>query len=195
MGGLIKALSEEAEAQRDKILADAKAESREIIRQAEATVEDLQQKSFNDCDDKLRVEKGRILGGARLQSRNLAMQAKHEVLEQAFKRAISKLANLRNQREYIGLFNRLASEVLDEFGGDDKDKIIVFVDARDIGLCHDFFDSRRIPYEIDTSKTFLGGLEITSSDISFKVSNTLEGRLARKKNGLLGKLATILFES
>ncbi len=195
MAGLIKALSEEAEAQRDKILADAKAENREIIRQAEVTVADLKQKRFNDCDDKLRVENGRILGGARLQARNLAMQAKHEVLEEAFKRALSKLGNLRKQREYIGVFNRLASEALNEFGGADKDKITVFVDARDIELCRDFFDSRSISYEIDTSQTFLGGLEISSFDLSFKISNTLEGRLARKKKALLGKLATILFES
>ena len=110
------------------------------------------------------------------------------------KRALSSLSDLRSRPEYIEIFFRLASEVLDEFEGENIDKIIVFVDERDVRLCHDFFDNRKISYEIDTSKIFLGGLEIISSDASFKVSNTLEGRLAKEKNGLLGRLANILFE-
>ena len=86
MAGLLDILTEEAEAQRDKILDDAGTKGREILRQAQVTVENLQEKGFHDCDEKLRLEKGKILGEAQLQSRNLVMQAKHDVLEEAFKK-------------------------------------------------------------------------------------------------------------
>lgn len=194
MAGLLDVLTEEAEAQRDKILDEAGTKAKEILHQAEVTVENLQEKGLQDCDEKLRLEKGRILGAAQLQVRNLLMQAKHDVLEEAFKSALSSLSELRQRSEYVEIFSRLASEALDEFVVEDVDKIIVFVDERDSQLCRDFFDSRKISYEIDTSTTFLGGLEIISSDASFKVSNTLEGRLAKEKDGLLGRLANILFE-
>jgi vacuolar-type H+-ATPase subunit E/Vma4 len=194
MGGLLEVLTEEAEVQREKILADAKAKSRKILTDAEAMVADLKKKSFQDCDEKLRLERERLLGNAHLQSRNLVIQAKHDVLEEAFRRALATLVELRNQPEYAEIFHCLANETLGEFEGAGNNKVFVFVDARDLRLCRDFFDNKGIPYEIDTSKTFIGGLEIASSDTRFKVSNTLEGRLAKKKNGLLGRLAKILFE-
>ncbi|MCP4399960.1 MAG: hypothetical protein GY801_21965 [bacterium] len=194
MAGLLDVLTEEAEAQREKILDGAETKSREILHQAEAEAENLQEKSFHDCDEKLRLEKGRSLGAAQLYARNLMMQAKHEVLEEAFKKALSSLSDLRKRSEYAEIFHRFASETLDQFEGENIDNVIVFVDERDLRLCRDFLDNRKISYEIDTGKTFLGGLEIVASDASFKVTNTLEGRLAKEKDGLLGKLAHILFE-
>jgi vacuolar-type H+-ATPase subunit E/Vma4 len=122
------------------------------------------------------------------------MQAKHDVLEEAFAKAASQLAALRDRPEYVNVFERLANEALDEFGDRGPDKLIVFVDARDLRICRAFFERKSIPYEIDTSKTFWGGLEIVSFDTRFKVSNTLEGRLAREKNGLLAPVAQILFD-
>ncbi len=195
MAGLIETLTQEAEARRDKILADARAESEKIFQGAEEEIEDIRKKRFKECDDKLQLERGRILGDLQLQSRNLLMQAKYEVLEQAFRSARAKLADLRGRREYVDVFNSLAGEALEAFEGDYKGGLIVFADERDVELCRDFFDSRKIPYEMNTSMTFLGGVQISTANGEFRVSNLVEGRLAKKRDELLGRLANILFEN
>jgi len=194
MGGLLETLTQDVEAQKATILAAAEAQRREILLQAQATVEELRQTRFNECHERLELEETRLLGNSRLQARNTILQAKHEILDEAFEKAFAVLADLRNRPEYGEIFQRLAGKALEEFEGGDQDGVKVFVDERDLELCRDFFEGRRISCKIDTSRSFLGGLEMSSADGRFNISNTLEGRLAKMRHGLNGQLAQILFD-
>ncbi|MBD3306123.1 hypothetical protein GF339_07030 [candidate division KSB3 bacterium] len=192
--GLFNALTAEVDAEQQRMLAEAKATRQQILQDAEAAVEELRCTRFQECDDTLRIETARILGRARLQARNLLMQARYEVLQEVFQQTRSSLAQLRERPEYETIFQHLAQEALDELDCDDDAPLIFCVDARDEAYCRTFCESRKLAYTLDTSQTFLGGLEVCTADGRVRVSNTLEGRVDRVKTHLIERLARVLFE-
>ncbi len=188
---LIDLLEREAEAERQRILAEARQRAEELRRQAEADAHALLEAQRRRVAAEVEAARVRARGVAHLRASSAVLEAKDQVLEEVFRRAAEELDRVaRDPARYGALLRGLLREAVAGFQGPvvvecaEQDLHAVEAAARELG----------VPVaQVRPDSALRAGVRVRSEDGRFVVENTLLSRLQRARQALLAEVAEVLW--
>jgi V/A-type H+-transporting ATPase subunit E len=185
---ILKAMDAEAQAEIDRLLAEAETRERDIVAAAEAEVPTIQARHHAEILPAVQVEVARLQYEARLTALREVMHAREELIERAFDLAEAQLGEVRQRPDYPVILHRLTAEVLTELGP----SIVLRVDRRDLSLMRAILAELGVQATLEEGLNTPGGLEGSTADGQIYVYNTLTSRLARARQSLRREVAALL---
>ncbi len=179
----------------DAVKKEAKAQAKEITAEAERKGEALKAEIVERGKRDAEREKQRIVANAKLQARKLGLDAKEDVIKEAFSGAEGKLRKISSGAEYSSVLAALIKEAQAVVSGDVE--VIARKDDSKV-LTSDFIQklsadtNSKIELSADTIDT-LGGAIVKAKDGKTEVNNTIEMRMERMKGDIRPKVARALF--
>jgi V/A-type H+-transporting ATPase subunit E len=192
---ITKKISAGSKGEVDKILKEAKSEAKEIISEAEEKAKELKAEIVDGGKRDAEREKQRIVANAKLQARKLKLDAKEDVIKEAFKVAEDHLTKLGSSKEYSSVLASLIKEAQSVVRGD----VEILVKQNDSKvLTSDFIKklSADTKSKIELSSVTIdtiGGAIIKAKDGKTEVNNTIEMRMERMRGDIRPKVAKALF--
>ncbi len=95
-----------ARSRAEAIVSEANEQAARTIARAEKTAADQQKRVFKQTGLQVEEQKRRILGAAQLEARKNMLQAKQDIIEDVFKRALHELSDM-DQESYFQLLSRM----------------------------------------------------------------------------------------
>lgn len=196
------------------ILSDAQREADEIIQKAETEVASI----LDDGQKKAQLEKEKILEDAKKQSgmkyqqiiseakmnaRRAQLEAREELIEEAFKEAMDELKNIAStsSEEYKQSLAEIIKEAAVEIGGGE---LTVHIKSEDVDKIKDSLGKIQSDVEATTGVTTtleigeniesIGGAVLKTKSGQIEVNNTIEARMLRFKKNLRSEVAKVLFD-
>ena len=179
----------------DGIKKEAKANAKEITAEAEKKAEDLKAGIVERGKRDAELEKQRIVANAKLRARKLRLDAKEEVIKEAFKKAEAELKKIGSSKEYSSVLASFIKEAQAVVKSDVE--IIARADDSKV-LTSDYLTKlstatkSKIELSSDTIDT-IGGAIVKAKDGKTEVNNTIEMRMERMKGDIRPKVAQALF--
>ncbi len=188
---LIDLLEREAEAERQRLLAEARQRADQVRQQAEAEAQALLDAQRRRVAAAVEAARVRARGVARLRATSAVLEAKDAVLEEVFRRAQEELARVsQDPARYGSLLRGLLREAAEGFGG----PVVVECAEQDVRAVEAAARELGIPVvQVRPDSQLRGGVRVLSEDGRFVVENTLASRLERARQMLLGEVADILW--
>ncbi|MCS7173140.1 MAG: V-type proton ATPase subunit E [Armatimonadetes bacterium] len=187
---LISLLEREAQAERERLLEEARQRARDLLQQAEAEAANLLEAHRRRVDAELEAARTRARGVAQLQATSLVLAAKDEQIEEVFRRARQELERLsQDPARYEPVLRGLLQEAVAGF----RDRVVVECAERDLPLVQAAVQTLGLEAEVRPSPELWGGVRVRSTDGRFVVENTLLSRLERARQLLLSEVADILW--
>ena len=144
-----------------------------------------------------------IISEAKMNSRRMELDAREEIIEESFKKAVENLKDIASSdsTEYKESLKEIIIEAATEIGGGD---MIVSVKAEDVAKIKVSISSienevkektgNETKLEIGDNINTIGGAVIKTKNGEIEVNNTIEARLLRFKKSLRSEVARILFK-
>ena len=179
----------------DAIKKEAKGKAKEITSEAEKKAEELKAGIVEVGKRDAEREKQRIVANAKLQARKIRLDAKEDVIKEAFKMAEDKLKKISSSAEYSSVLESLIKEAQAVVRGDveiiaRKDDSKVLTSAYISKLSEDTKSKIELSSaNIDT----IGGAIVKAKDGKTEVDNTIEMRMERMKGDIRPRVAKALF--
>jgi len=162
----------------------------EISSEVEKDAERTRRVRMKKVEDAVRSESTAIVYSASLKAKNELIRAQEETVDEAFRMAEKRLAELNKDQNYPDILRVLLDEVLDFFEGE----AVLQVRSDDRSLVESMIADRQRQYRIsETPLTASGGLVASSPDGEVTVSNTFESRLDRARDKLRLEISNTLF--
>lgn len=189
---LIDLLEREAEAERQRILAEARQQAEQLVRQAEEEAHALLEAQRRRVAAEVEAARVRAQGVAQLRATSTVLEAKDQMLEEVFQRAGQELDRVtRDPARYGAILRGLVKEAVAGFHGPvvlecaEQDVRAVEAAAREVGMT---------VVQVRPDSAVRAGVRVLSEDGRFVVENTLDSRLQRARPALLAEVADILWE-
>lgn len=180
--GLIKALREEGRAKAEAILAKAKTEADQIITEAQTAVEVMERELDTEVTKQGEHQKITMRNEARLKSRQIALQAKHQILDRILEEARRKALQLDgNVREQI-LTSLLEEVIAAAPQGIPK----AVIDTRERSYLEPLLRKHGLEFSVERREDLLLGIELEVN--GEWVRSSLDTRLQKAKPELLVEL-------
>lgn len=187
---LITLLEREAEAERERILAEARERAARIVEEARAEAEAFLEAQRRRIEAELEAARIRAQGTAALRAASLVLQAKDEEIDRVFERAKEKLEQIpEDPARYAAILRHLVREAVEGFGG----RVVVECAASDVPAVEAAIRELGIDAEVHPASDVRGGVRVRSEDGRFVVENTLASRLERAREALLPEVADLLW--
>lgn len=184
-------LEREAEAERQRILAEARQQAEQFVRQAEAEADALLEAQRRRVAAEVEAARVRAQGVAHLRATSTVLEAKDQMLEEVFQRAGRELDRVtRDPARYGTVLRGLLREAVAGFQGPvvvecaEEDVREVEAAAREVGVT---------VVQVRPDSAVRAGVRVLSEDGRFVVENTLGSRLQRARQALLAEVADILW--
>ncbi|WP_456475803.1 V-type ATP synthase subunit E [Candidatus Pyrohabitans sp.] len=196
VGKIIARIEEDARAEVERILSEAKAQAEEIRNEAQAKAKAEKAEIISRGKREAEQERARIIANAKLRARKALLDAKEEVIKEAFSRAEKALADVTKEERYPGILKKLILEAIESIGGDVE--ILARKEDRKI-LNRSFLAevSREAKVKVALAKdtiSSIGGVVVRGKDGKAEVDNTFETRLERVSSELRSSVAKVLFK-
>ncbi|MFH1151025.1 MAG: V-type ATP synthase subunit E [Actinomycetota bacterium] len=189
---ILGALDEKANARVEAIKEEARQRANEIAAEVDRDVARLERLRLKKVEDALRSEATAIVYSASLKAKNQLIKAQEEAVDEAFRIAEQKLAEVSCEPRYPGILETLLLECLEFFPG--ADEVLLQVRADDRDIVERLMASGPMRYRVvDESLGASGGLIVSSSDGQVVVSNTFESRLVKARDHLRLQISSALF--
>lgn len=185
-------VQKEAEA----IILAAENEAKETLKAAKEQADQGYLAIINRATEKVEAEKRKIASVTDLEMRNRLFQAKEDLVDLAFEKAIAKLEDFARTEKYHGYLLKLVEEGARKIG---QKKLVVQVNAADkTWLTQGFLDrlSKRLDCELklsDHTVHCIGGCRIQTADGRISYDGTLDNRMQELRPALRVEAAKILF--
>ena len=186
---MLAALEQEGEENIEKLIAQAEASKNQIIKNADEEAARIRENSKREIEDRVRMEKSKIIGKANFYVKKEVIKAKETIMNSVFDEIAKRISNLRENRSYEGIFERLAAESLANIKG----KPVISVDKADKELARKVFDRMELNYELNSNIKCIGGLKMESEDGRIILNNTIDSRMAKAKQMLKTDVLKVLF--
>ena len=140
-------------------------------------------------------EKQRIVANAKLQARKLGLDAKEDVIKEAFGAAEAKLRKISSGKEYSSVLEALIKEAQAVVNSD----VEIIARAGDSKvLTSDYIkklskDTKAKIEVSDSTVETIGGAIVKAKDGKIEVNNTIEMRMERMRGDMRPKVAKALF--
>lgn len=201
---ITQSIEEETKEEKEKIYKEAEEEA-ESVKSASREKAQLESKEIvQEGEKEADAVRRRILSSARMESRRRKLEARNDVIEEVFTKAMKKLKDLReNQKECSKIMEGLIRNGGIVVNGGDLEVLVLKGDdllseKRIEKLSDDISEetgedtSLKLLNELDNAS---GGVIVQKSDGGMRCDNTFEARLERMKDSLRAKVAEILFET
>jgi len=184
---LLQAIRSQAEAERERILAEGRARAEEVRARGREQVRGREEEALRALERRLAVERERILGESRLEERADLLGVRREWIQRAFRLAGRLLAERCATPAYEGLLAALLREAAAALGGTgelrvaEADLELARRLARGLGRAHEVRAEGREP---GTALAVSGGR---------RVDNSLATRLEQAAGSMERDIARLLF--
>jgi len=193
---IIAKIEDDAKAEVERILNEAKAQAAEIRSEAEAKAKAKKAEIISRGKREAEQERARIVANAKLRARRTLLDAKEEVIKEAFSRAEKALADVAKEERYPEILKKLILEAIETIGGDVE--ILARKEDKKIlskSFLQDITKEAKVKVTLakDTISS-IGGVVVRSKDGKAEVDNTFETRLERISAELRSSVAKVLFK-
>jgi V/A-type H+/Na+-transporting ATPase subunit E len=188
MADLAKLLESEAQAEIEAILAEARSKADGIVNAATEQAKSVLEGRRRALENELAAARIRAKSASDLEAAALKLGASHGASQSAFDSAEMELRNFTKSGEYAGVLEKLIREVSSALGGVKK----LEVNPADVEVAKRAIAAAGLNAEIIASSAIETGVRGIAASGNASVTNTLLGRLARAKDGLLADVAKVL---
>ena len=199
---IVSSIMSEAQAKANAIIQEAEEEAAGILKEGEKRAQIVSERILESARKQADMRYQQIISEAKMNARRAELEAREEVIQEAFKKAEEELKNLAStsNEEYLGALRGMIKEAAVEIGGgdlvvsmkeDDRshdpglDKIAAEVEAE---------TGKKTTLEVGDSIRTIGGALVRTKDGLIEVNNTIEARMSRFRKALRSEVARVLFE-
>lgn len=187
---IFSVLEEDSEKEREGVIAKAKAQAAQIIKEAEEEAAKIVEVEIDKLSGSLKKEQTRIINEAKLANQREINTFKEGLIDKVFAEVKEKLNELRRKEVYQKIFQLLLKEAL---VGIKAKKIEVWVDKKDEDLAKKVLDGLNLNYKLNSDLDCLGGLKVSIDEGRMLVVNTFDSRLEKIRKFLQPQLLELLF--
>lgn len=185
---LIRALLQDGRRQCGQIIEKAKADAEEIVKNAERELERQKKEYLDKIETDIKIKSVEVINRAKINANGRILKGKYEAIENIFQKATEEFLEIKNEKKYLSIFEKLCKEVLGDIKGETK----VIMDREDVGLFKRLFpDINAEIAPVNSSKVL--GIELITKNGSVIIKNTLISRLEKIKPELMLELNNLLF--
>lgn len=189
---IIAALEDEAQTQREEILARARKQAEQMINEAKAQAKLVEEEQRRQFERSAKTEEGRLLHQANFNRQSALAAARETLVAEVINKAKERLIVASEDPDYEPLFKILLSEAWESASSLEGNRIVL-VNAEDTQLAVKMLSDMSLKAEVAVGDFAGGGLVITSADRRQRLVNTLVGRLERAAPLLTPEVAGILY--
>lgn len=187
---LIAILQKEADAERERLLDDAKAQAEQIIAEAQKEADARLAARRQELEVERQSARMRAESAAQVRAAAVVLQAKDEVLADVFATAEAELARMAQDRSrYPALLRGLIREAAAGLDG----RLVVEVHPSDLEVARTAVRELKLDAEVKPADDIRGGACVSTENGRFVVENTLASRIERVKSFIAPELAALLW--
>lgn len=189
---------EDVRKEAEALLHNSENEAKEILKKAKQEADKTYATILSETEAKTKKEKQKIKSLTEVEKRNLLLQTKEQLVDEAFDRAIARLTEFAKTKEYHNTLFELIKQAADKVGS--KNLVLQVNSADKIWLKKGSLDkfAKKIDAEFILEKEnedSIGGCKVKTKDGSIVFDNTFENRLEQLKPDLRLSVAKILFRT
>jgi V/A-type H+/Na+-transporting ATPase subunit E len=188
---LNRLLEQEAQAEQDKVLADARARAEEIRAAARREAQEIVAAGQRQVEDDRTQALARATSTASLKAAALVLVAKDEAIHAVFDQAETALrgaaADASRRRAMLHSFLREAQG--DIAGG----RVVVEASPDDVQAVGEACQALGLDAEVRENAEVTDGIRLSSLDGRVVVENTISGRLTRARREMVTRVAEVLW--
>jgi len=200
---IVSSIMSDAQIKAESILAEAEKENESILSEGEAQATAEKEKILENAEKQAKMRYQQIISEAKMNSRRMELEAREEVIEEAFKKAEEKLKEIASSdaAEYKASLEKVIKEAGAEIGGGN---LLVFVKESDVAKIKGNLPTieksisnqtgNPTKLEMGTNINTIGGAILKTKNGDIEVNNTIEARMLRFKKSLRSEVAGILFK-
>lgn len=199
---IVSSILSDAQSKADVFIQDAQKESDLILEEGQKKAQAEKEKILDEANKQSSMKYQQLISEAKMNARRAELEAREEVIEDAFKKAeedLNKIASSSSD-EYKKSLVEIVKEATLEVGGGE---VIVHLKTEDVDKIKDSIDTIAKDVEAQTGiKTTLeigenintiGGVVVKTKNGEIEVNNTIESRMSRFKKSLRSEVAKVLF--
>lgn len=183
---LIKAIEEDANAQCERILKEARHAADEIVRRAEEEALRAREEGVRGANSAVQRKRSSLVNKARTQAASVKIEARQEAIEEVFNETVKRFKEMPLDA-YSIILNRLYEELCAVWPVLDAGPPVALVNPRDAGLLG------RYGVELSPDPQVSLGVVFISRDGRCRFDNTIDARIKKAKKRLTPELNKILF--
>ncbi|PKL67548.1 MAG: V-type ATP synthase subunit E [Methanobacteriales archaeon HGW-Methanobacteriales-1] len=199
---IVSSILSDAQSKADVFIQDAQKESDLILEEGQKKAQAENEKILDEANKQSNMKYQQLISEAKMNARRAELEAREEVIEDAFKQAEDDLTKIASSSsdEYKKSLVEIVKEATLEVGGGE---VIVHLKAEDVDKIKDSIDTIAKDVEAQTGiKTTLaigenintiGGAVVKTKNGEIEVNNTIESRMSRFKKSLRSEVAKVLF--
>lgn len=200
---IVSNITSKAQKQVDEIIQAAQTQADSILAQGEKSALAERNKIIEDGNKLADMRHQQIISEAKMNARRAELEAKEEVIEMAFSKAMENLKNIAstNDKEYVDALVKMVKEAAIEIGGGD---LLVYVKEADKSKIQSSITTIASEVSSETNNQTnlefaepidtIGGAILKTKNGEIEVNNTIESRQLRFKKSLRSEVANVLFK-
>ncbi len=200
---IVSSIMSDAQIKAESILAEAEKENQSILSEGETQAVAEKEKILENAEKQAQMRYQQIISEAKMNSRRMELEAREEVIEEAFQKAEEKLKEIASSdaSEYKASLEKVITEAGAEIGGGDLIVLVKESDAAKIkgslpSIEKSISDKTSNPTKLEMGESLntIGGAVLKTKNGEIEVNNTIEARMLRFKKSLRSEVAGILFK-
>lgn len=187
-------LDQEASAEIEAILAEARSRASELVAAAKEREEERLAQARRTLEIQHEAAMVRAKSAAQLAANAVKLRAQHQMVEAVFAQAAKELDSLiGDAKRYQPVLLKLLNEAIDALGGEAVKVAAVTVNPDDQGLITAVAKKLNLAAEIKTDPGLRGGVKVRAADADVSITNSLSERLAAVREELTADISRLLF--
>ncbi len=200
---IVSSIMSDAQIKAESILEEAKKETESILSEGEGKSVIEKEKILENAEKTAQMRYQQIISEAKMNSRRMELEAREEIIEDAFRKAEEQLKEIASSdaSEYKASLEKVIIESGTEIGGGELEILVKESDFSKIkgsltSLEKSISEQTSNPtkLEMGANITTIGGAIVKTKNGEIEVNNTIEARMLRFKKSLRSQVAGILFK-
>lgn len=200
---IVSSITSDAQLKAKSIVEEAGEKSKSILSHGEEEALTNKNKILAEAKKQADMHYQRLISEAKMNSRKMELEAREEIIEEAFGKAREKLSQIASSgsSEYVESLNKLIVEAVEEIGGGE---LVVLLKKDDVSkiegslpsIADKITEETGVKTSLELGKetiNTIGGAIVKTKNGEIEVNNTVEARLLRFKKTLRSQVAKILF--
>lgn len=200
---IVSSIMSDAQIKADSILGKVEEKSNSILELGQKNAQIEKDKILEDANKQANMKYQQIISEAKMNSRRMELEAREEIIEDAFNDALEKLKEIASSdtTEYKESLKNIITEAATEIGGGE---LLVLIKESDVAKIKDSISSiaedvttktgKETTLEVGENIKAIGGAIVKTKNGEIEVNNTIEARMLRYKKELRSKVAAVLFK-
>jgi len=187
---LLKSVEESAQERERDLREKARSEVQAISEETKNQTAALKQSLLEEAKRAVTVEKNKRIYLTKGENKEKLIKTKERIFILAFAEAEQRLSQIRKDPGYPAILKNLTREAVGALGGE---KVLVHIDKLDEHLIKGILSDLNSAGEVIPDLHSAGGLVVSTTNESVKISNTIETRLERAKEQKKLQIYAVLY--